>query len=83
MATFTVKDLCQRFGVREHTVLAWIRSGELKAINVGREPGKKKPRWRVTPEALAAFEAARTATPDPPKVRRRRRKPDDTVEFYK
>lgn len=68
----TVCDLCDRYGVNEHTVLAWIRNGELRALNVGRRLGTKKPRWRVTPEALAAFEALRTPQPPPPRTRRTR-----------
>jgi hypothetical protein len=39
MATYGVKDLCERFAVGEHTVLGWIRRGELRAINVSRKPG--------------------------------------------
>jgi excisionase family DNA binding protein len=81
MTTYTIRDICNRFGVHEQTVLAWIHSGELKAVNVGRAPGKKKPRWRITQEALDAFEALRAATPPAPKTRRRK-KPTDVVEFY-
>jgi excisionase family DNA binding protein len=81
-STLSVHDLCERYGVSEHTVLGWIRSGELRAVNVGRRPGSKKPRWRVTAEALAAFETARTPTPPPPRARRRKR-PADVIEFYK
>jgi excisionase family DNA binding protein len=77
----TVKELCERYGVEEHTVLGWIKSGELRAINVGRKPGSKKPRWRVTPEALATFELLRTTTPAPPRSRRHKQ-PADYVEFY-
>jgi hypothetical protein len=80
--TYDVRDLCNRFAVNEHTVLRWIHSGELRAINVGVAPGKKKPRWRVTAEALAAFEALRTPSPPPPRSKRRRRSPG-VVEFYK
>jgi excisionase family DNA binding protein len=80
--TYGVKDLCERYGVGEHTVLAWIRNGELKAINVGRAPGKQKPRWRITEDALKAFEQLRTPTPPPPK-KRRRRQPAGVIEFYK
>ena len=79
--TLTVRDVCERYGVSEHTVLAWINSGELRAVNVGRRPGAKKPRWRITQAALEAFELARTATPPPPRTRRR--KPADVIEFYK
>jgi excisionase family DNA binding protein len=81
-STFTVRDLCERYGVGEHTVLGWIRSGELQAINVGRRPDGKKPRWRITLEALEAFELARTHTPPPPRMKCRKR-PADVIEFYK
>jgi excisionase family DNA binding protein len=81
-STLSVHDLCERYGVSEHTVLGWIRSGELRAVNVGRRPGGKKPRWRITAEALAAFELARTPTPSLPRTRRRKR-PAGVIEFYK
>ena len=60
-STLSVRDVCERLGVNEHTVLGWIRSGELRAVNVGRRPGGKKPRWRITQEALEAFEQLRTS----------------------
>ena len=82
-STLTVRDVCERYGVTEHTVLGWIRAGELKAINVGRRLGAGKPRWRITPEALAAFEQLRTATPPPPPRTRRYRADSDVIEFYK
>ena len=81
-STLSVRDLCERYGVGEHTVLGWINFGELRAINVGRKPGAKKPRWRITQEALEAFELARTATPPQPRAQRRKR-PTDVIEFYK
>jgi excisionase family DNA binding protein len=82
MSTLSVKDLTERYGVGEQTVLAWINCGELRAINVGRRPATKKPRWRITQEALAAFELARTRSPALPRAARRRR-PPDLIEFYK
>jgi excisionase family DNA binding protein len=79
----TVARVAERYGVTEGTVLAWISSGELKALNVGRKPGAKKPRWRVSETALEAFEAARSAAaPAPPKARRPRRQNNDVVRFY-
>ena len=80
--TYTVRDICNRYNVHENTVLGWIHNGELKAINVGRAPGKKKPRWRITDKALAAFEALRTPTPPAPRTRRRRKKSSDAIQFY-
>ncbi|KKM84522.1 hypothetical protein LCGC14_1298360 [marine sediment metagenome] len=79
--TRTVKELTERYGVGEHTVLAWIRSGELRAFTVGRSLGAKKPRWRITAEALEAFELSRTPIPPPPRTRRRKRQAAVT-EFY-
>jgi hypothetical protein len=63
-STFSVRDLCQRYAVTEYTLLSWIRSRELRAINVGRSLKAKKPRWRVTPEALDAFDADCTTAQD-------------------
>jgi excisionase family DNA binding protein len=80
-STFSVRDLCDRYGVSEHTVLGWIHSGELRAVNVGRRPGAKKPRWRIPNEALAAFEQLRTPTPPAPRTRLRKR-PAEVIEFY-
>ena len=42
--TYGIKDLCKRYAVGEHTVLGWIRNGEVrKAVNVGRTPTARKP----------------------------------------
>jgi excisionase family DNA binding protein len=81
-STLSVRDLCKRYGVSEHTVLGWIRSGELRAVNVGRRLDGKKPRWRISPEALTAFELARAATPARPQTRQRKRSAA-VIEFYK
>ncbi len=81
----TVRDIRKRFGVAEATVLGWIKSGELKATNVGREPGKKKPRWRVSAESLAAFEALRASGSPvgaPSRKRKAKRPAGDVIEFY-
>lgn len=80
--TYSVRELTERYAVNEHTVLAWIRSGELRAVNVGVSPGKKKPRWRITESALAEFELSRTASP-PPTRTRRRKQPNEPILFYK
>lgn len=80
--TLSVREVTERFAVNEHTVLGWIRSGELRAINVGRSPDKKKPRWRITSEALAAFEQLRTPMPPLPRTQRKRQQAD-VIEFYK
>lgn len=70
--TYDVKDVADRYNVTQPTVLVWIHNGELEALNVGVEPGKKKPRWRITEKALAAFEKSRTVNPSASTPRRRR-----------
>lgn len=81
---YTVDDIRQRFGVTEATVLGWIHSGELQAVNVGRKPKSKRPRWRISADAVEAFERLRTPTAMPATVRKQRRqRPDDVVEFYR
>jgi excisionase family DNA binding protein len=79
--SFSVRDVSGRYGVSEHTVLTWIKSGELRAVNVGRRPDAGKPRWRISEGALEAFEQLRTASPAPPRKKRQRRSAD-VVEFY-
>jgi transposase len=79
--TFGVKDICDRFSVGEHTVLGWIRTGELRAIDVSRTKGKR-PKWRISAEALEQFELTRMTAPPAPRTPRRR-KPAGVLEFYK
>jgi excisionase family DNA binding protein len=81
-STLTIRDVCERFVVTEHTVLAWIRSGELRAVNVGRAPEAKKPRWRITQAALDAFEQLRTPTAVLTRGRRKKQAAGEVVEFY-
>lgn len=75
-----VKEIAERYGVTQHTVIAWIQSGDLKAVDVSRRRGGK-PHWRISPEALEAFEFSRMPVPPPPKTRRRKRDPN-VIEFY-
>jgi excisionase family DNA binding protein len=81
-STLSVREVASRYAVSVHTVLTWIGSAELRAVNVARHPGAKRRRWRVTAEALAAWELTRTASPPLPRARRRRQ-PAEVIEFYK
>jgi hypothetical protein len=83
VSTLSVRDICERYAVTEHTVLGWIRSGQLMAINVGRRAGAKKPRWRVTATALVAFESLRSSATQPPPVKPTRAKSSsEVIKFY-
>ena len=68
----TPPQIAARYGCKAETVVGWIRSGELKALNLAKR-GSMKPRFRVSPEALEAFELARSVVPREPTVRRPQR----------
>lgn len=74
----TVRAVAKLLGISEDAVLALIASGRLAAINVGL--GTKRPRWRITADALETFLAART--PAPKRGPNRKRKPGNVIEFF-
>jgi hypothetical protein len=68
----TVRDVARRYRVSPDRVRAWIRSGELRAISTATATCGR-PRFVVTPEALAEFERGHAVIPPPKPVRQRRR----------
>lgn len=54
----TPPEIARRWGIKSHKVLAWIRSGELRAINAAECLGGRA-RYLVDVEDLAAFERSR------------------------
>jgi excisionase family DNA binding protein len=78
----TPPELAKQYGVSPDKVLAWIRAGELRAINVATRLGGR-PRYRISEEDLAAFEARRAARPSPKRQRPARpREANDVIEFF-
>jgi len=75
----TPPAVAERYGVDVHKIIGWIRRGELHAVNVG--DGSQRPRYRISPADLAAFEAARSATPQL-RVSRIRCKNPLVTEFF-
>ena len=74
--------IARRYGVSPDKVLAWIRAGELEAVNIATRQGGR-PRYVVSPEALAAFEARRSAATPPTTTRTpRRRRVEEVIEFF-
>jgi hypothetical protein len=78
--SFLVKEVAALYVVTGGRVLNWIKSGQLRAIDVSEGTGKKH-RWRITPEALAEFEATRTVIPLP-RPGRRRAKSGWTYQYF-
>src|SRR5207244_1813409 len=75
----TPSDVSRLLQVNVHQVLAWINSGELRAMNVAKTRNdtrtNKRPRWRIKPDAIADFERSRMNLPMPAPARRPRRRP--------
>ena len=78
-AGLTVADVARRYRVSPDRVRAWIRSGQLAALNT-RDAKCGRPRFVVLPEALAAFERGRSVAPPPQPPRRRKR--TKQVDYY-
>ena len=53
----TPPQLAEIYGVKPAKILAWISSGELAALNLAAR-GTSRPRYRISPEAIAQFEQA-------------------------
>jgi hypothetical protein len=80
----TPPELARRWRMKRDRVLALIRSGALRAFDASKNPGKAggRPRWRISPQAIAEFEAARAPVAPDPEPARRPRRQDDYIKFY-
>jgi transposase len=58
-----LEDVAKRYEVPVSRVRSWVKRGELAAVDVSRKAGSKRPRFVVTPDALADFERARSTGP--------------------
>jgi excisionase family DNA binding protein len=68
--TLTPPEVAKELGCRASSVLAWIKSGKLKASNLATA---SRPRYRVTLEDLAEFLKSRQPLPKQTRVKTRRR----------
>ena len=75
-------EVAERYGVAPSKVLGWIRRGELRAVNVVATLGGR-PRFRISPADLVAFETRREAGPQPRVTRRRRKRDIGISQFFK
>lgn len=75
----TPPQLAEALAVSPETIINWIRSGELAAVNVG--SGAKRPRYRIPPEAVEAWQRRRAVVP-PPKPARRKRQATSYTKFF-
>jgi excisionase family DNA binding protein len=59
----TPPQLAEMLGVEPAKVLAWINRGELRAVNVADKKNGKRPRWRISEEAVDSFLRQRESKP--------------------
>lgn len=68
--TFSPPQLAKIWGIKPDKILAWIASGELRAINMAtRRDGQ--PRWRIEASEAERFKLSRSSSPPPKPVRRK------------
>lgn len=78
-SVLTPPRVAKQLGVDPATVIGWIRSGQLKAANVGK--GGQRPRYRIRPSDLDQFLKSRQPQPVMTK-KRRAKQPAGEVEFF-
>jgi excisionase family DNA binding protein len=78
----TPPEVADQLRVSPDKVLTWIRSGELRAVNVVKRVGGR-PRYRVSVDDLAAFMERRAVVPEVKVARRRKRRDPHVIEFFR
>ena len=77
-----VREVATLRQIKQATVLSWIASGELCAVDCSAKPNGR-PRWRISHEALASFDAKRQSRPAPTVKRIRKRKQQTgVIQFF-
>ncbi|HUT90879.1 MAG TPA: helix-turn-helix domain-containing protein [Thermoguttaceae bacterium] len=80
-AKLTPPQLARHLSVSPEKIHAWIRSGELRAVNIATNP-KGRRRYVIDPADVEAFEARRSIHKTLSAPRRRKRTSDDVIEFF-
>ena len=78
-AGLTTREVARLLRVGTSKVIAWIKAGELVAINTATSLSGR-PRYVVLPDAIAEFQKRRTAGPTPKPARRKKR--TAMVDYY-
>jgi hypothetical protein len=70
----------RELGIDPVKIIAWIRSGELTAVDLSTRLGGRA-RWRISRESLDTFLANRACRPQMKAVRRKKRS-SSVIEFF-
>lgn len=79
---WTPPKLAKYYGVSTDKVVRWILAGELAAINLATTT-TGRPRYKITQEAVEAFEARRAILSPPPRARRKQSLPPGFVRNFR
>ncbi len=74
--------LAKMWGVSADKIVGFIRSGELKAIDVSSDRESVRPRYLIDRADIEAFELSRAVVAPAPKPKRRRRRRDPAIREY-
>lgn len=77
----TPPQLARQWGVSPETIIAWIRSGELRAVNAAVRVGGR-PRYLIDQADVVIFEARRAVVAPTKSPRRRPRIATGVIEFF-
>jgi hypothetical protein len=66
---YSPPQLARKYGVNVDKVIRWILAGELAAMNLATTT-EGRPRYKITAEAVEAFEARRAVLCRPPRRKR-------------
>jgi hypothetical protein len=75
----STREVAELLGIRVHSVLSLIASGDLKAADVSIRQSRR-PRWKVAQEDIDSFLLRRTR--QPATKRRRRRKSTNVKQYF-
>ncbi len=78
----TPPALAKLWGISPDKIVGFIKSGELRAIDISRNRGSVRPRYLIDQRDVEAFEQGRMVIPPAPKATRRRRRRDPSVKEY-
>ena len=80
---YTPPQYAKRRGISPDKVVAWIKSGELPAMDSSTNRDSARPRYLIDEADIEAFELSRMVVPPTPKTRRRRRRREASeIEFF-
>jgi len=78
----TPPQLAKLWGIGVDKVIAWIKVGELRAIDASKAKAQR-PRYLIDLADIAEFEARRSVQPPPPPASRRKRLASNSItEFF-